>query len=386
MLPSRKIIPDWDPRAPEVTRDQRTYYDYMRQNCPVAYSELMQWSIFRHEDVMRVLLDPETFSNNVSRHLSVPNGMDGPQHRTYRDIIDPYFTPEKMEAFEKSCHGIVDELVTEVLAKGKVELIADFAQHFAARVQCAYLGWPESLHMQLVEWTRKNHRATFAQDRAAMGRIAGELQEIIDQVIETRVQSGAQPEDDITASLMHEEVYGRRLNNQEIASILRNWTVGEIGTITASIGILVQYLAEHQDLQEQLRREPDLLPVAIDEILRMHGPLVASRRVTTRPVEIGGRQIDAGERITLMWISANRDEAVFGDPDEFRLDRDPDKNLLYGAGVHVCPGAPLARLEMRIVMEQLLRRTTSITLDAGHPPTNAIYPASGYATLHVELA
>ncbi|MBS0553295.1 MAG: cytochrome P450, partial [Proteobacteria bacterium] len=126
---------------------------------------------------------------------------------------------------------------------------------------------------------------------------------------------------------------------------------------------------------------PALLPTAIDEILRIHAPLIANRRITTRDVDIGGRQLQAGARITLMWASANRDERVFGDPDEFRLDRDPALNLLYGAGIHVCPGAPLARLELRLVMEALLGQTRRIGTLEDRPPLRASYPASGYASL-----
>jgi cytochrome P450 len=104
-------------------------------------------------------------------------------------------------------------------------------------------------------------------------------------------------------------------------------------------------------------------------------------RQAARAVEIGGRKIAAGERLTLIWASANRDEAVFGDPDEFRLDRDPSQNLLYGAGIHVCPGAPLARLELRILMEELLARTRRIALVPGKPAVKAMYPASGFSAL-----
>src|SRR5690606_1907000 len=107
-------------------------------------------------------------------------------------------------------------------------------------------------------------------------------------------------------------------------------------------------LAADGNLQARLRVEPPLLPAAIDEILRISGPLVLNRRVATRDVEIGGRQIKAGERVSLLWIAANRDEQVFDEPGEVRLDRDPRPNLLYGAGIHVCPGAPLARLELRV--------------------------------------
>src|SRR5690606_29816195 len=125
------------------------------------------------------------------------------------------------------------------------------------------------------------------------------------------------------------------LSDEALISILRNWTVGELGTIAASVGILVHYLATHPALQEQLRKQPELLSPAIDEILRIHPPLIANRRITTRPVELGGRHLDAGERVSILWASANRDAAIFGDPDGFRLDRDPSLNLLYGAGIHV---------------------------------------------------
>ncbi len=111
----------------------------------------------------------------------------------------------------------------------------------------------------------------------------------------------------------------------------------------------------------------------------MHGPLVSNRRITTRPVKIGGRQIKAGECITLMWIAANRHERVFEAPDSFRLDRDSTRNLLWGAGIHACPAAPLARLEMRVFMEEFLSRTAEIALAGEEAPAFAVYPASGFA-------
>ena len=382
---SDTVKPDWDPRSEDVLRDPLMAYDRMRERCPVAYSEFMGWSLFRHQDIFRVLLDHETFSNSVSEHRSVPNGMDPPEHTTYRRIIEPYFAPQRMDAFEAVCRDIVAALVRNTLASDEVELIADFAMPFAVRVQCAFLGWPAALHEPVIRWTIKSHEATLAQDRQAMSELAREFEGFIDGMLETRLQTRAKPEDDITAALMHERVEGRSLKHEEIASILRNWTAGEIGTISAAVGILVHYLAQHIELQVQLRAQPSLLPTAIDEILRIHGPLVASRRITTRPVEIGGRQIDAGERISLNWISANRDGRVFPAPNTFRLDRDTTKNLLYGSGIHVCPGAPLARMELQLVMEELLRRTTAIKLISDMSPTKAAYPASGFSTLPLRI-
>ena len=380
-----KVQFDWNPTSPEVQRDQRSAYDEIRRRCPVAHSELMGWSLFRHEDVTRVLLDHETFSNVVSQHRSVPNGMDQPEHTPYRRIIEPYFAAPRMAAFEPVCRRIATNLMRDLPSRRELEFMAEVALPFAVQVQCAFLGWPTALQEPLIRWAQKNHEATRAQDRKAMSEIALEFEGIIDELLTTREQSGATPETDLTAALMHEKVRGRPLNKEEVASILRNWTVGEIGTISASVGILAQYLAENVELQKQLRAKPDLLPPAIDEILRLHGPLVSNRRVAKREVEIGGRKIAAGERITLMWISANRDERVFDEPDKFRLDRDPDKNLLYGAGIHVCPGAPLARLELRVFMEELLSCTGEITIVPEKAATFAAYPASGFATLPLRI-
>ena len=377
--------PDWDPSSPEVQRDQRAAYDEMRRRCPVAYSEFFGWSLFRHEDVIRVLHDHETFSNAVSQHLSVPNGMDPPEHTPYRRIIERYFAPERMSAFEPVCREITVALVRNLRERGEVEFMEDAALPFAVRVQCAFLGWSETLHETLARWIRKNHEATLAQDRAALSKIAREFEAIIDDLLDTRRQTGAGPESNLTSALMHEIVWGRPLSNEEVASILRNWTVGEIGTISAAVGILAEFVASHPDVQSQLRSQPHLLPAAIEEILRIHGPLVLNRRVTKRPVEIGGRKIGAGERISLNWISANRDESVFDNPDTFRLDRDPSKNLLYGAGIHGCPGAPLARLEMRLFMEEWLSLTGELAIVPEKPATLAGYPASGFSVLPLRI-
>lgn len=378
---SDKHKSDWNPRSAEVLRDQRAAYDAMRERCPVAYSELMHWSVFRHADVMRVLLDHQTFRNAVSDHLSVPSGMDPPEHSEYRGIVERYFTDARMADFEPRCLNIVSDLVQQVVQAGQVEFMSAFALPFAARAQCAFLGWPSDLEEPLIRWTHKNHTATLNQDRRAMSEIAREFEGYIDDLLESRLEAGAKPADDNTTSLMHETVWGRPLSNEEIASLLRNWTVGELGTLSAAVGILAHFLAQRVDVQTQMRANPSLLPAAIDEILRIHGPLVANRRITTQPVEIGGRKIDAGELISLNWIAANRDGRVFDEPDCFRLDRDPSQNLLYGAGLHVCPGAPLARLELRVCLEELLRRTTAIELVPERPPTMAVYPASGFAEL-----
>jgi cytochrome P450 len=374
---------DWDARAPEVLRDQLQAYDAMRRRCPVAHSDYLHWSLFRHEDVMRVLLDPQHFGNAVSAHQSIPNGMDAPGHTPWRQLIEPYFAPARLAAFALVARAIARERVG-ALPPGDVEWMADFADECGVRLLCGFMGWGAELHEPLREWARRNQAATLAGDRAVMAQIAFEFDGHIRGQLDLRRGQGGQG-DDVTSRLLRETIEGRSLRDEEIVSIVRNWTVGELSTLAASLGILAQFLAQHEGVQARLRAEPGLLPAAIDEILRIHPPLVSNRRVVREPATAAGRAFAPGERVTLMWASANRDEAVFGDPDEFRLDRDPALNLLYGAGVHVCPGAALSRMQLRIVLEELLAGTRDIALVPGQEGVKACYPASGYSVLPLRV-
>ncbi len=377
---------DWDPRDPEVLGDQIHAYDGMRVSCPVAHSDYLGWSVFRHEDVVAVVTDHDTFSSAVSRFPAVPNGYDPPQHGPYRAITDRYFTHEHMAAFEPACRAVARELIDGIPRGVTVEFISEFALNYALKVQSAWLGWPEHTEAALRHWTASNHRATLARDREQLDAVATEFDTTMRSVLDdrrARQRTGAPAAStvDIITELLHETVDGVPLRDEEIVSILRNWTVGELGTMSASVGILVAYLAEHPIVQEDLRHRLAPLPAAIDEILRIHAPLVANRRVATRDVELGGRTISAGDRVTVIWASANRDEAVFGDPDEYQPERNAESNLLYGRGIHDCPGAPLARLQLRVVLEELLASTSAIELAEGGASDFASYPASGFRTL-----
>lgn len=371
-------------RAPES--DLYAAYDDQRERCPVARDEAHGWTLARHADVERALLDHQTFSNRVSNHVSIPNSMDPPGHTPYRRIIERYFTGDLVSAFEPACRGIAAALIRSATAgDARVDLMATVAEPYAARVQCAYLGWPPHMEDALLAWAASNQKAIRDSDRDALARNAAAFQEMIARLLQTRRAEQRGPSHDLTTRLLFEEVDGRRLHDGEIVSILRNWTAGEIGTISAAVGILAHYFAEHPDLQGALRRDPARLPYAIDEILRIRGPLLTNRRITTRAVTMGGREIGPGERVMIAWVPANRDGRAFADPLCFRWDRDPGRNLLYGAGVHVCPGAPLARLELRVLAEELLAHTAVIEMLPGQPPEPASFPAGGFARIPVRM-
>lgn len=373
--------PDWSPYDPSVVEDPPATYDRLRRSCPVAFSEELGWSPLRHADVVEVLGDHETFSSEVSAHLSVPNGLDPPEHGRFRRLIDPYFAPERVERFAPEFRAIAGELVA-ALPDGGVEVMDALGHPFAAQVQCTFMGWPSRLRGTLRAWTTSNQDAVRRQDRQRLAELAAEFDAIITAQLDGRRRAD-QPPRDTTTRLLDERVDGRALTDDELVSIIRNWTAGELGTIATSIGIVVQHLAGDPDLQAALRAGHVDRSLAIDEILRLNGPLAANRRRTTREVSLGGRRIGADERITILWPAANRDETVFGDG-VFDPQAHAPHNLLYGVGVHACPGAPLARRELEILVEVLLSGTKDIR-PAGEP-VPASYPAAGSTHVPVTVS
>ncbi|MCB1844721.1 MAG: cytochrome P450, partial [Halioglobus sp.] len=225
---------------------------------------------------------------------------------------------------------------------------------------------------------------TLAGDRGQLQQTADEFLAFVIALLDRRRGQADGEPNSVISGLLRERADGKPLADEDIASVLRNWTVGELGSLASGIGIIAHHLASDAGLQLRLRREPQLISAAIEEILRICGPLVYNRRVATRDVVLGGRRISAGERLSVFWVSANRDEAEFPRPAEVRFDRDSQQNLLFGAGIHVCPGAPLARLELRVAVEELLRRSTHISLGDSEPRT-AIFPANGWASLELIL-
>lgn len=382
---TRDVAPDWDPHGPDVLADQRAAYDSARARCPVAHDAGGGWTVFRHADVMRVLADPTRFSNVVSRHVSVPNGMDPPEHTAYRQLILPCFSPDRVAALEPALRRIAVDLIDQVCERPEADWICALALPYAARAQCAWLGWPVEQAEALVAWTRRNQDASLAGDRQALADVARELDQMVAALMAARSAAGRHDPGDITDLLLRQTIDGRPLTNAELTSIFRNWTMGEVGTIAAAIGILATAMADDTELQYQLRRHLQLLPAAIDELLRLHGPLVSNRRTVTGPTTLGGRALEAGDRVTINWMAANRDPGAFHHADRFRTDRAPWRNLLYGAGIHACPGAGLATLELRVLMEELLAGTVLIE----HLPTRSAVPApppaSGYRTLRLHV-
>ena len=362
----------------------------MRARCPVAHDDYLGYTLFRHEDVSFALAHPELFSSRVStRHIAVPSGMDAPEHTAFRVINDKYYRPERMAGFAPTFRAIIRDLIAELPRGQAVNVMDGFAQRYAMRIQNAFMGWPESLEAPLTAWIEKNRRATLRGDRAEISAVALEFDQYIRALLQERREAGDAAPRDITSELLHDIVHlpggARPMTEEELISLIRNWTVGELSTVSASAGIIVRFLAAHLDEQTRLRGDFAAIPAAVEEIMRLEDPLVSNRRITTREVTLGGRTLPAGSRVTLNWASVNRDEAAFPDALAYHPERDQSANLVYGAGIHACPGAPLARLELRLLMEELLSGTTHIALDPTDPEPCAYaqYPVAGYSKVRV---
>ena len=371
----------WDPQDPAVLQDQRGAYDEMRGRCPVAHSEALGWSLFSHGDVTAAAGDPVVFSS-ATRRLAIPNGMDPPEHTAYRDPLEPYFRPDRLASFEPRSREIARDLLGPMVEGAEVEAIGDFVDPFAHQALCAFMGWPVEDWNRISGWTHGNQDAAFRHDREAGARLAQEFAAYVTEILRARHADGSVG--DLMADLVRTSVHDKALSDEQIVGLLRTWTAGH-GTVAAAIGIVVRYLAEHLELQASLRAQPETLDAAIWEILRGDGPLVANNRTTTQDVEIGDQTIRAGERTSLMWIAANRDPAVFTEPDRVVLDRDRGGNLLFGAGIHRCLGEPLALLNLRVGVGELLRSAAQFELTPSAPPVRNVYPSNGLSALPLLL-
>jgi cytochrome P450 len=370
-------------------RDLRAYTDELRPRHGVVRNVYGEWVLLTHKLVVQAALNDEQFSSAVSRYVQVPNGMDSDEHTAYREALDCFLTPEALAPFHEGFRRVAADLVASLPKGVAVDAVSHVGVRFAVRAQSTWLGWPAHFEDRLANWVAENHAATRSGEQSWMRKVAESFDELIQSVLERRRGAAREGDaDDVTAQLMRTKVNGRPLADAEIVSVLRNWTGGDLGSIAQCVGVLVHYLATHPAVQDQLRAGvPDAeFDAIIDEVLRTDDPFLSNRRVTICPVTIGGETLPQGARVKLNWTSANRDEAVFGDPDAMDPARNADRNLVYGIGRHACPGRLLATLEMRIALQELLAATSSIALDPRQPAERAVSPVGGWARVAVVLA
>lgn len=371
----------------EICADQRAAYDALRSRCPVAHDGAGKWMALGHAEVAAAASEPEIFSSAVSTRRAIPNSLDGAEHTAFREVVDRYFTPERVKREESQCRAHATAIVDALPRGTMTRVMADLGIPYAVRCQTTWLGWT-GIEDELVRWIADNHAATRSGDRDLTADVAVRFDAMIGSLLEAR--RGAPPASDVTAELMRENVDGRPLTHAEIVSILRNWTAGDLGSLAACVGVVVHFLATHPGLQDEWRAAagstaPAVLEAAIEEALRIDDPFVSNRRRTTRATELGGRTIPAGATVVLNWTAANRDPRVFGDPDVHDPAGHGPATVVFGIGPHVCPGRGLTLMELRVLTEELLRRTSSIELADDVPAVRETPPVGGWARVPVVL-
>ncbi|GAA4405807.1 cytochrome P450 [Quisquiliibacterium transsilvanicum] len=378
-----KSIPVWEPLSPDVLADQLGAYDSRRAACPLAESP-RGVTLFRHADVVAAARDSQTFSSAALARRAVPNAMDPPEHAAWRGLIDTFFTPAQIAALEPRVRAIADAVVAALPRGATVDAVAQIGAPLAVRAQTEWLGW-RGIEDELLGWMADNHAATRSGDRARTAAVAAAFDEIIRAQLQRRRAAGAAAPADPTTALLAATLDGQALDEADIVSILRNWTAGDLGSMAAALGVVVWFLATHPDVQQELRERPAGLAAAIDEMLRIDDPFLVNRRVTTTAVRIDDHELAVGTRVYLNWASANRDEAVFGGPDAYRPDRNAPHNLVYGVGIHACPGRSLATMELVVAVHALLQATPSIEPAPDAAPVRETYPLGGWRRVPVRL-
>ena len=366
--------------------DQRSTYDALRGRCAVARQD-GAWVALRHAEVVAAATDAEAFSSRVTTRRAIPNSLDGTDHAAYRTVVGRYLTDERVAREESQCRAHAAAIVDALPRGVTVKSIADIGTPYAVRSQSSWLGWPSDLEEELVEWIRDNHAASRSGSRDAIMQVAERFDHMIRGLLEPRRDA---PITDVTGELMGDTVDGRPLTTEEIVSILRNWTAGDLGSLATSVGVLVHFLAAWTSTQREVRAlvEADdhpALVAAVEEILRIDDPFVSNRRVTTRMVSLGGEVIAEGEQVVLNWTAANRDPLVFGDPNRYNPAENAPHNLVFGIGPHVCPGRALTLMELRVMLEELLARTSWIEPAPDRPSVRETPPVGGWARVPVVL-
>ena len=334
----------------------------------VAYSETYGgfYVLSRYEDVWDAARDDETFSSDREVVLPatgvgrlIPLQADPPDLQRYRSALFPYFTQRAAEAMAPEIRRFTTTTIDAFIEAGRCDLITDLAAPVPAMTTLELMGLPpedwailaEPLH-DIIAYPPDDPRYESAREGVWVirERFAAEVAERV-----------TEPRDDMATHLLGLEADGT-LSREEIVDLLMMVTIGGFDTTMAAIGSALLYLERHPGERRRLAADPDLLPAAVDEFLRFEAPVQGFARTVTRDIRIGDCPIAAGETVFLLWGSANRDPDAFDRPDEMVLDRRPNRHLTFGVGGHRCLGSHLARVEMRVVLAEALRRLGDYTV------------------------
>jgi len=379
----------FNPMLGQARSDPYPLYRRLREKDPVHRSQaIFGWILFRHADCLELLRDPRFSADDrnfvgfarqqaiaVADGLADPDGKDEPvmlrrdppDHTRLRSLVNKAFTPRAIEKLRARVQEIADELLTKLARRGEFDLIADFAVPLPVTVIAEMLGVPTKDQAKFKLWS--DHLVGFLDPQASPGakilrRTADEFFAYMGGIAAER---RLQPADDLITGLVQAEDGGQRLSEQELHGTLALLLAAGNETTTNLIGNGMLALLQHPQQLERLRQQPELIDGAVEELLRWDSPVQFTARIPTADVELRGHRFKKGEAIIAVLGSANRDPAVFDEPDRLDVGRAENRHLSFGYGIHFCLGAQLARLEAQIAFRELLRRMPDLRMPEFKP-------------------
>lgn len=392
-----------------LVEDPYEQYDFLRDNAPVHWDPKLEvFLVSRHEDVLAVLKDAETFSSKVGAMTRPPTAeaiaiiaqglppantlitADPPEHAMYRNLVKRAFTPRRVEKIRDHVTALAHELIDGFCKDGEVELMSQFAAPLPLTVIAEQLGVPRSRIDDFKKWS--DAFMDFIGGLASDERSAECAREIIEcqEYFTARIaEYRDDPRDDMLGVLIRAKLNDERpLDDAEMASILQQFMLAGNETSTAAIGATQRFLIEQPEALAAVRADRSLVPAVVEEAIRLESPVQNIFRVTTRDTEIAGVPIPMHHRVAVMFGSANRDPRVFADPERLDPHR-PNirEHLAFGQGNHYCIGAGLARLENCVALETLLDRFDELRFASGRNDFshNPMFIARGLKKLYLEF-
>jgi cytochrome P450 len=366
---------DFDHLDPAYAADPFSVWASLRDTCPVATSPRFRDLVVpvRHADIEAVARDTATFSSrspvaavfdsmgDYDDFIVPPISSDPPYHTGFRQLLLPFFAPRRIESLQPGVADHADVLIDAFVERGSCDAAVDFAQHIPVRVIARMLGVPDADGELFRLWIHQLLELGVSDMDMAVAGLTGPYEYFAEQVARRRAMSAAERPDDLISFLLGAELDGRPLDDNELFGGCLLLLVAGIDTTWSAIGASIWHLAGHPEDQQRMRDEPDLWPTAIEELLRAYAPVTMARDVMV-DAQIAGCPVVAGQPLLLPFPAANRDPAAFERAEEVLLDRQPNRHVAFGVGIHRCLGSNLARMELRTALERFLARVPTFTL------------------------
>jgi cytochrome P450 len=369
-IPSSAPPDDYDPTAEETFESTYAVFTDLRAKCPVAHSNAFDgfWAVTRYQDVHDILMQPELYITSVRNVVPgssatgrrPPLHLDPPDHTPYRKAIDRALGAARVAGIEDTTRRIARSLMQSLVKMREADFIEHFSSPLPAAVFGEWLGLTESQTGVLWKTARAYVKAWESFDKSSVAVAAAQLADMAAEVIAERRREPRDPEVDPTSSLLAaRDNEGKPFPEALLAGCVRQVLVVGLVAPPILLGSIAVHLSGDPALQQQLRGDPSLIPDAVEEFLRLYTPYRGFARSARHEVELHGCRIQPGEPIALVYASANRDESIFAQADQFRLRR-PNirQHLAFGRGPHMCAGIALARQELRLALEELLAQTS----------------------------